>query len=371
MDKWSLKILTAILAPLVLWGGLEVAVRIQHSYRTGDPRWLLYGTSHRRKVAAPVNYGGYYKYPPGRYRTEEPRITINPKGLRGPDFEAKKPRGRVRLLVMGGSTTFGFSNGDAHTWPYYLGSELKRRHGCGNAEVINFGLPGYDTHNIREAFRREGIGYLPDLLMLYCGLNDVWALDEMKLPQTLALKILTWATEYSLLVLKAREKLRKVQVGDPRLPPFVKTADEARELIRRYEDWEMTRRNLAEIVRTARADNVEVVVVPELFVLLEREGDLEPNFSQRKDVFGPQYYKMLTTLRKTARELDVQIFEFQDEVDKMTLESKRKFSWDYAHLKDSGNHRLARWVAERLLKTGGLATRGRLNCNQVLPEGQR
>lgn len=362
MSKKLPKFLAALLVPLVLWGGLEAFERIRHSYKTGDPKWLLYGTRYRRQVAQPIELGGYYKYPPGRYRQEEPRITINPKGLRGPDFDEVKPGGRVRLLVMGGSTTFGFSNGDENTWPALLESELKRHHGCGDVEVINFGIPGYNTRHIYAALRKEGAGYSPDILILYRCLNDVWALEEMKRPQTAALIVLNWVTEYSLLVLKAREKLRAIQTGDPRFPPFVETAEQARALIRHYENWEITRRNLAEIVHTARARGIKVLIVPELFVLYERQGEIEPHFSQRKDVFGSQYYKMVDTLRRTARELELPIFEFQDEVDKMPVEGKRKFSWDYAHLTDSGNLFLARRVAERLLESRGLAVREKLSC---------
>ena len=73
--------------------------------------------------------------------------THNSLGMRGP--EATQKTDRIRIMTIGGSTTYGIGVNDWETWPYYLDSLL------GNSyEVLNLGVAGYTTaeHIIQSAF---------------------------------------------------------------------------------------------------------------------------------------------------------------------------------------------------------------------------
>lgn len=95
--------------------------------------------------------------------------TINRFGLRGALPAVPKPTGRVRVLALGGSTTFGYSVGDGEDWPSRLGSLLGDGH-----EVINAGRPGATTFRNFAYLRDHLLRLEPDVVVLYEGFNDLW-----------------------------------------------------------------------------------------------------------------------------------------------------------------------------------------------------
>jgi len=51
-------------------------------------------------------------------------IHINKRGFRGPEFDAIKEPGKIRLVILGGSQVFDYRGQD---WPLLVGQELTRR----------------------------------------------------------------------------------------------------------------------------------------------------------------------------------------------------------------------------------------------------
>ena len=103
-------------------------------------------------------------------------VSINQRGFRGPDLQSPKPRGGIRIWVIGGSTTFDiYAPNDATTWPALTGSLLGEALGNPNVEVINAGIPGEIIRGNREDFESHYGSVTPDVLILHAGPNDLRA----------------------------------------------------------------------------------------------------------------------------------------------------------------------------------------------------
>jgi lysophospholipase L1-like esterase len=104
------------------------------------------------------------------------RIVVNPKGFRGPDFEARKPPGVYRIFNVGDSVTFGLAGEDC---PYSRKLErLLNRRGDGRRyEVVNAGVEGYNSRDALRLLEHEILTYQPDLITVLIGWNDLMKHD--------------------------------------------------------------------------------------------------------------------------------------------------------------------------------------------------
>jgi len=167
---------------------LEFGLRAFFAYQEGSSI-LLYGTRFYRKqmnedphVGTMNHHETYWKYYPHQERFTRDRengkripVTINNNGFRGKDFSIQKPPDTVRIITLGASSTFGFSNKDDETYPYYMEQMLNER--CANTnhyEVINFGIPHLKSDQILAMFLSEGLPLRPDVVTFYAGVNDSW-----------------------------------------------------------------------------------------------------------------------------------------------------------------------------------------------------
>lgn len=82
-------------------------------------------------------------------------LRTNSLGFRGPE---PAPAGR-RILVLGGSNTFGPGVGEDQTWPAVM------QRGLPGTEVLNLGVSGYMTRQ-KAAMARRHMGLQPDLVLL-------------------------------------------------------------------------------------------------------------------------------------------------------------------------------------------------------------
>lgn len=90
------------------------------------------------------------------------QVNSNSRGLRGTSEYryTKDPSGRLRVLVIGDSYTFGDGLDDHETYAAQLGPRMP------GAEVINMGIHGYGHDQILLYFQREGFKYHPDIVVL-------------------------------------------------------------------------------------------------------------------------------------------------------------------------------------------------------------
>lgn len=116
-----------------------------------------------------------YRQRPGRtfrYRNNT-FATSNAMGYRGPEVGGAKPEGTVRIVLLGGSTTHGWGVPDDQTIDRYMRDRLASMYPEKSFEVINLAFDGYDSYQIFERLRSDGIPLDPDFVVVNTGVNDV------------------------------------------------------------------------------------------------------------------------------------------------------------------------------------------------------
>lgn len=97
-------------------------------------------------------------------------VSINSKGLRGPEYDYEKPKGIKRVLLLGDSITAGFEVSQDQTVAHYLETKLNEN---GNWQVINGGTRGYGTDQNYLFLIQEGFRYQPDIIIYLFADNDL------------------------------------------------------------------------------------------------------------------------------------------------------------------------------------------------------
>ena len=181
--SWGKTFVFILIINVVILTALEGVARVgAYVYYDFNPYYLFFGTqSWKTEEGHSEKLDGYFKFPSNRkfiYGTPEP-ARINNHGFRGPDFDTDKAETTYRIICMGASSTFGFSNRDEGTYPAILQRLFRDRLSEWNVEVINTGVPHLNTDNIVAMLRGELLDYDADLLTLYTGYNDaVRPVDE-------------------------------------------------------------------------------------------------------------------------------------------------------------------------------------------------
>lgn len=179
---WVLRSLVADRNLLVLSDRIDLA-RIMRS----DPETFWSLAPNLRDVEFPPQPSG----PPNGFR-----VNTNALGLRGPEITPKA--GRVRILCIGDSTTFGQYVEDDEAWPAQLQAILDP--GRTRVDVVNAGLIGATSFQGLSYLIHRGFDLEPDIIVATYGFNDRgnWAglQDRASLPllvpQGAAATVLRW-----------------------------------------------------------------------------------------------------------------------------------------------------------------------------------
>lgn len=101
---------------------------------------------------------------------------VNAQGFRGRENVAvEKPEGVLRVMAVGGSTTFETTvSGDERAWPARLQFYLRELAPAKRVEVINAGVPGYRNIDNLIRLEIELQRYRPDIIILYEVHNDLY-----------------------------------------------------------------------------------------------------------------------------------------------------------------------------------------------------
>lgn len=152
----------------------------------GARAWLNY-------LATPEQYDRYVLYtsiePEDFAWTSHPYLTYSPTpnyrkgrthhnslGYRNDEFSLEKPAGVYRIVALGGSSTYDIRIEDNNqTFTTQLENLLKDKYGYQNVEVINAGVPGYNSWEILINLEFRVLDLDPDLVIIYEGTNDVHA----------------------------------------------------------------------------------------------------------------------------------------------------------------------------------------------------
>ena len=118
----------------------------------------------------------------------------------------------TRIFLLGGSTMWGTGSRDSGTIPSALARLIGSDTGVGPAYVVNMGESGYvSTQSILSLELELRRGNIPDIVMLYDGVNDVFSAyqnSEPGLPQNEMYR----ATEFNLL--KEGGRMRMLGLND-------------------------------------------------------------------------------------------------------------------------------------------------------------
>jgi lysophospholipase L1-like esterase len=117
---------------------------------------------------------------------------------------AWRPEARYRVLCVGDSHTFGFMVPSNETYPAYLQQFLDAQ-AAGMYSVINLGIPGMNTAQVRNRLAAQIAKYRPDTVIVWCGANNTWNRAEA----TADSRPSTWLSD----VLNASRLYRFVRVG--------------------------------------------------------------------------------------------------------------------------------------------------------------
>ncbi len=100
-------------------------------------------------------------------------VSINNKGLRGPEIPYERTAGQPRILFLGDSVTFGYRLAPYEkTFPSRVGGLIQAELGVG-VEIINSGVGGYSPWQEFLYLETEGVRYDPDVVVISFVLNDV------------------------------------------------------------------------------------------------------------------------------------------------------------------------------------------------------
>jgi lysophospholipase L1-like esterase len=160
----------AVISAAVFFGSLELGLRLYDRVRSGAPMALPdpMQTLYRQHPYLPIALK-----PSSDYRDNDTAGHINALGMRGPERRAGKASGSIRVICVGGSTTFGAGIlGDENTYPARLEAALREANPGADVEVWNAGVPGYTTAENVIYMSLRLVDFHPDLFVLYEGYND-------------------------------------------------------------------------------------------------------------------------------------------------------------------------------------------------------
>jgi len=195
-------------------------------------------------------------------------IHINSQGFRGKELSHQNDSSAFRVVIAGDSIAFGQGVSEGETLAEQLNADLQRKHGS-NVEVINLGVPGYDTCQEDLKFREDALPLKPRILiLLYCE-NDVDpGLITVKNGVVISSDVRTGL--FGDLMAGARKhcdvynfvwarwqvlKSRKLSVTEY-------SAILARKYDENYPGWKRSKACLADLASLAKAQSIRVIVIP-------------------------------------------------------------------------------------------------------------
>ncbi len=170
-DAWTkcrLGVRTGLL--LALFGTLAGLVLVEAAVRIRQR--IKYGTMGMTVDRLEIDPASGLKVP--RAGDVTGAIRINSRGFRGPEIEVRKPRGRIRLAFLGGSTTFcAEASSNEATWPHLVWKALQGKWPGREFDYVNAGVPGYGVEQILPNFEIRVRPLQPDVVVIYEATNDL------------------------------------------------------------------------------------------------------------------------------------------------------------------------------------------------------
>lgn len=311
---------------------------------------------------------------------------LNQAGFRGREF-TRKPPGVYRVLALGDSTTYGIIGDQAfgyiaEPYPERLEHLVAERVGPGKVEVLNAGVPGYNSFMAVMQLRAELRGLQPDLITVRYGWNDHLmsmggeggeAYREISSPFLRGVEDVLLKTALYPFLRRVGRELRGY--GKPELKPTVQDIPH---------EWkpdvplEQYKHNLRRIVELGHAQGAEVwlLTTPHAFLTDENRGQYDkfPNTMTAKALIAfsaiPTFERMIEihdsyaeATRQVGIELGVPVVDMEEAYRQHASEHLYN-SMDVVHPTQEGHNLEAevlyrRMVVENIVKPVTTAAHGR------------
>lgn len=280
-------------------------------------------------------------------------ISINSKGILGPEFTSEKGENTIRIMVLGDSCSFTPTEGN---YPSVVNEELPNLIPDRNIEVINASVPGYSSIQANLWYHSDLINYQHDILIIYLGWNDMGQyypegflykkigqgyVNKPSSMQKIISNIYLFRIVYVLQFF-----LRKYQ-------PVVDVPLSERDTAL-YDSFYPTHyeKNVSQIVNTAKKNGVRVVLLNFATFInddMKKDELKRLHFPKGMDK-NVDKYRMLQkiyfrALEKVARENDVPIWDIASLFD---TNEKRAFFTDTMHFNVHGAQLIGNYIANRL-----------------------
>ena len=278
-------------------------------------------------------------------------VTINSHGFRGAEFEEEKPSGVVRIVALGGSSTFSYQTGDAAIWTRRLQDLLRADFGPG-VEVLNGGTPGYTVFDSKVNYLYRIRDLSPDALIVYHTWNDLKlfrTIERKGMPSRTPYRVIhpvrSWLRQFQL-----AWRLRALVQGNGALPPRETVVpDDERAGPEKIESggrahlWEQ--QNFDDLALWARNDGVLPVFASQAGLLAPETIDDEAVRSVvYAEYVGLSYEEILRNwlavreiVRASAARHDALFVDVY-----AAVPHTREYLHDHVHLTRSGNEAVAR-----------------------------
>jgi lysophospholipase L1-like esterase len=254
----------------------------------------------------------------------------NAHGLRDRDRPAKAPDTK-RVLVIGDSYTWGYAIAEEEAYPQ-VAERLLAERGRPDIEVINGGIPDYNSRQERVLLEKLMPIYQPDAVFLAYVVNDAEPSTAMPTPPEEA-----YRHSRSWFLSELADRLNR-KVFRRRLLPSAKD-NVGSNYLDGFEEGSVKWRDSREAIREMRD---LCAAAGRLFAIL-----MMPDFTQPFD----ERYGLLKIHKAVAtwgRELNIPVFDLLTLLFRGEDHTKWQVPWD-GHPNAAAHHRIAAFLVDRIL----------------------
>ena len=329
-------LLFLVLLSVVTLISAEVVVRV-YVYLRG---WTSNCYAGNVDLFQPHPETGYVLRPGFRLQSGVWKISINEAGFRGPEIAQKKRPGTKRVVMLGGSSVFGYLVSDNQEAARLLEGEWGDEELT--VEVINGGVPGHNLNQTRWRFENQIAPFDPDLVILYLGWNDLGYIvseDPQAEPfhKRPVASTLTRATNRSTLY-----GLIAYRLIDSRATLSAETLTATKPSAA---GGKLFRENVSGLLGAAKRRGCQVVVCAQVTAAHPKSDKalhsfLGSNSESRRGMINLGEWQR-SALREEAERAGVRFADLNESIPPNTDNLR-----DYVHLSEAGEQRLARELAK-------------------------
>lgn len=334
--RWKLA-LFSLLPAIALFGALEIALRVagfQHSETPLEVRRFLddpQGIVDRE--LAWRNRDGVERFVKDRHQLWVPKTSpLERHALRA------EP-GVFRIATLGDSCT-AYCVSTRDSFPK-LADRFLNEGGGRPVEVLNAGVAAHSSHQGLQRLKHAVLPYRPDLITVYFGWNDHWITGtpdrEVALRSELETRLVN-ALDHLRLYQAGRWLLARIRAGAGSGPDAARAEPLPRVDLESYDA------NLREIIRVARAEGIEVLLLTAPQDLHDWDNaELQPLSTEALVALHARYNDVV---RGVAAETGVDLLDLEALVE--AQKPRRLIAKDGIHFNPQGCLFTARAVATRI-----------------------